>query len=396
MENPIEILSKLTDFVQANEWRVAIDNLVKTWRKAFIFDNLAVFIPEEHGNTLTAVYARSLGRGRRSEADASWGETLANTVMKSGKLEQFKPEGSQTDNRISTPYILGLPLESVDCSGVLTIIRFGGPEFSNDHIHLARIFAQMVENILERKTHIAKIIQLENIRNQTQLQEDFIASISHDLNTPLGFIKGYTSSLLRLDVSWDEETTREFLTIIDDETDRLIGVIQSLLDSARLKDGKLLMKFHSISLKSCIGKIVDRYKVMNKISEIHFQMEKDIKIEADDVRLSQVFVNLIDNNIKYALGSPLWISVKKQKASVKIDFKDTGPGIDAEDLPFIFERYYRVPGNTDVRGSGLGLFICNELIQAHHGTISVSSSKGKGTIFHIKLPLKQAAEGTEF
>ena len=234
-----------------------------------------------------------------------------------------------------------------------------------------------------------QLTQLENVRTKTQLQDDFIATISHDLNTPLGFIKGYTSSLLRQDVSWDEQTTREFLTIIDDETDHLIGVIRNLLDSARLKDGRMLMSFRTTSLKSLISGIIDHRRIRNKILEIHFKMVKDIQVEVDPDRLSQVFENLIDNTIKYAPGSPFWISVKDHKDSVEINFTDNGPGIPAEHLPFIFERFYRVPGYTEARGTGLGLFICSELIQAHQGSISVDSSRDKGTTFHIKLPVLQ-------
>jgi len=215
------------------------------------------------------------------------------------------------------------------------------------------------------------------------------------LNTPLGFIKGYTSSLLRQDVSWNEETTREFLTIIDDETDHLIGVIRQLLDSARLKDGRMLMSFRSVSLKSIFDKIIDRLSVLNKIPEIQLQMAKDIQIEADPDRLSQVFENLFVNAIKYAPGSPLWISVKGHKKSVEIKIKDDGSGIPAEHLPFVFERFYRVPGQTEARGTGLGLFICKELIQAHQGSISVSSPRGKGTSFRIKLPMLQERTETE-
>jgi len=397
LEDPIETLNEMMGYLHAPNWRTAIDNLVKTWRKAFIVDNLALYIPEEPGGKdLTAVYARSLGRGRRSEADASWGETLANQVLASGKMEQFNPEDPSSENRIASPFILALPLQCLDCFGVLTMIRFGGPEFTTQHIQQARIFAELITNILERKSHLEKIAQLEQVRNRTQLQDDFIATISHDLNTPLGFIKGYASSLLRQDVTWNEETTREFLTIIDDETDRLIGVIQQLLDSARLKDGRMLMKFQSISLKNLLDQIIERYKNLNKIPQINFQVDKDFQIDADPVRLVQVFENLFDNAIKYATDSPVWISLKKQKEFAIIEFKDNGPGINAEDLPYIFERFYRVPGHIEIRGSGLGLFICNELIQAHHGSISVTSPLGKGTIFHIKLPLHQDAEGAEF
>ena len=143
-EDPIEVLSKLTAYVQGTDWRVAIDKLVRNWRKAFIVDNLAVYVPEEQGETLNGIYARSLGRGRRSEADASWGVNTANKVMRSGKLERFNPENMSSEDRILSPYILGIPLNLVDSMGVLIMIRFGGPEFTDEHIQLAKIFTELV------------------------------------------------------------------------------------------------------------------------------------------------------------------------------------------------------------------------------------------------------------
>jgi signal transduction histidine kinase len=107
--------------------------------------------------------------------------------------------------------------------------------------------------------------------------------------------------------------------------------------------------------------------------------------------LSQVFNNLFDNAIKYAAGAAIEITLKADKKYQVITFTDHGPGIPAEHIPYLFDRFYRVPDSGNRRGAGLGLFICQQIIQAHEGRISVKAIPGKGTSFYIELPSKPAA-----
>ncbi len=109
-------------------------------------------------------------------------------------------------------------------------------------------------------------------------------------------------------------------------------------------------------------------------------------IQADTVRLAQVFDNLFDNAIKYAPGSKIIISLQVKENWQVVTFTDLGPGIPPEHIPFLFERFYRVPGQFSKSGTGLGLFICKQIVQAHHGQISVKTAPGKGTAFRIEFP----------
>ena len=390
MENKtLEVISNMTGSIAQDNWKTAIDDLVQSLRMIFVFDNLVVYLSEKAENPPEAVYAKSLGRGRQAEADAAWGENITNQVLSTGKIVQSNPQITADDDRVLSPFVLGLPLNMLEARGVIILIRFGGPDFTPEQLNLAKIFAGNLTHVFDRRIFRENLIQFESVKLQTQLQDDFIATISHDFNTPLGFIKGYTTSLLRSDITWDSETTQEFLTIIDEETDQLINLIGQMLDSARLKNGKLAMDFQPIRLDSMIRDLITRLTSRKKESIIEFESDKIPPIQGDSNRLVQVFENLIDNAHKYAPGSTIFISINNLIDHLVVDVADHGPGVPEEHIPFLFERFYRVPGQSEKRGTGLGLFICKEIVNAHHGSISVESLNGQGTIFHIKLPVLQ-------
>lgn len=392
-KSTLQVISSMIESIANENWKDAMEDLVRSLRKIFVFDNLVVYLSENAGNSPEAVYARSLGRGRQAEADAAWGENITNQVLTSGKIVQSNPKVTDADNRVLSPFILGLPLNMLKTRGVLILIRFGGPDYTSDQLNLAKIFAASLSHVFERRFFRENLIQFESVKLQTQLQDDFIATISHDFNTPLGFIKGYTTSLLRSDISWDSETTQEFLTIIDEETDQLINLIGQMLDSARLKNGKLPMDFQPIRMDSLVRDIITRISSRKKETIIEFKSDKIPPIQADSSRLVQVFENLIENAHKYAPGSKISITIHNGIDHLVVDFADYGPGIPEEHIPYLFERFYRVPGQSEKRGTGLGLFICKEILDAHHGSISVESSSEHGTTFHIKLPILQPVAG---
>jgi signal transduction histidine kinase len=274
-------------------------------------------------------------------------------------------------------------------------VRFGGPEYTTEQLLWALLAANQVTRIFESRSLRDATEQLDLARRQAQLQDDFIATISHELHTPLGFIKGYTTSLLRPDISWDEATQREFLTIIDEESDQLIMLIDRMLDSARLQSGNLIMDFQPMRLEALLHDVVIRMQGRHKDLEVSLDLEPAPPIQADTVRISQVFNNFFDNAIKYAPGAAVEITLRADKKNQVITFTDHGPGIPVEHIPYLFDRFYRAPNGNNRRGTGLGLFICKQIIQAHNGRISVKTIPGKGTSFHIELPSKPAAVSPE-
>jgi signal transduction histidine kinase len=287
-------------------------------------------------------------------------------------------------------YFLGLPLIAGDQNiGAVVFVRYGGPQFTPEHTHLAEYIAGHIAQLYEHGNLVTQLSRLEAERQLERLQDDFVATVSHELRTPLGFIKGYATSLLRDDTEWDEETRREFLTIIDEETDRLRELIDNILDSSRLQSDTLRMDFQPLRIDTMLQDLSLRARSFDENFKIEVDVnDSPLKVKADPTRLVQVFDNLLSNAVKYAPDSTVKVSLSSQDEHAHIEFSDQGPGIPAEDLPNIFTRFYRVPNqNSAIRGTGLGLFICRRIINAHEGEITAESKLGEGTTFHIYLPI---------
>jgi signal transduction histidine kinase len=378
--------------MQNADWKQALDTLTASLRSFFLFDNMALYqIENDQINLVEIVYARAMGRGKSAEADLDWGLGIASTVVKTGELTIKTPDATTPrDERLSFPYFLALPLITPhSIIGVLVFTRFGGPTYTSQQISDARFLASQFASMFERKKLYEQVDALQDARRQLVLQEDFIDTISHELRTPLGFIKGYTTTLLRPDTDWNEETRREFLSIIDEEADHLNNLINDLLESARLQSKTLTMNFQLLKIDSLLRDAVSRAQTRYKDIKIEQEIVQSAPILADGVRLMQVFDNLFSNAAKYAPGSPVLVRVGQHQNYQRIEFSDHGPGIPPEHLPNIFDKFYRVPG-FGASGSGLGLFICAQIIKSHKGFLSVQSEVGVGTTFTIDLPLNPA------
>lgn len=374
------------------DMKTALDVLFLSMRSSFVFDNVAIYVEDRSNHSLDVLYARAMGRGKTAEADAAWGESIAQDVIRSGKLTIREPkQKTQGLDRMSQTYILGIPLKLHQKEkGALLFVRFGGPTYSELHLHIASLQAFWSTALIERKELSEARNELDSVQRQMRLQDDFVSTISHELRTPLGFIKGYSTSLLRQDTVWDEATQREFLTIIDEEADRLARLIEDMLESARLQSKTLQFKFAPIRLDALIRDVAMRVSTHHSDLKIGYQLEQLPLVHGDGVRLSQVFENLFSNAIKYAPNSKITISTKALEKTVLVSFADQGEGIPEDYLPFLFERFYRVPGERTVTGTGLGLYICKQIIMAHHGKIWVESVLDVGTTFFIELPANPA------
>ena len=385
----LELLYAISNTITQNlEWKKALDEISILVRKIFIFDNLVVYRQDSTRQVLEVVYARAAGRGRSAEADSTWGETSAYQVFQSQKTILTEPTSPNSPDRLERPFVLSIPLSVGDQTlGVIIFIRFGGPVFTPESVDLAEYISRQITHLVERQRIQDEYRDLEVQHQQSRLQQDFVSTISHELRNPLGFIKGYTTTLLRSDTEWDHNTQLEFLKIIDEETDHMQELIENLLDSARLQAGQLRFQFQLLRLGSVINDVILRTNLHHPelVFRLDFQ-QPPIPITADPVRLAQVIENLVGNAIKYAPDSDILITIRQKDSKSTILFSDHGPGIPEKYQPFIFDRFFRSPDTPTIHGSGLGLFICKHIIQAHHGEITVISTLGEGTTFQIVLP----------
>ena len=376
---------------QATEWKPALDEISQLVHSIIIFDNLAVYLSDEKDSSVDVKYARAMGRGRKAEADVSWGETLANQIIACNQTILREPPLDPNQDRLQQAYMLGIPLTAQkNCLGAIIFIRFGGPCFDPASQQMAEFIAGQITLLIQCQNLQLEYRKLEAQQAQALLQENFISTITHELRNPLGFIKGYTTTLLRSDTTWDQTTQQEFLEIIDHETDRLEELIENLLDSARLQSGQLKMQLQPVYADSLIYTVITRARLHYPDLRINIETDKNVPPFIGDAgRLAQVFENLISNAVKYAPNSDIVIVVRKEKEYACISVKDHGPGIPEQYLSHLFNRFYRIPNQApNVHGSGLGLYICKQIVQAHHGSISVDSIEGKGTSFDVRLPFK--------
>ena len=235
----------------------------------------------------------------------------------------------------------------------------------------------------------------EEIQKREQLKNDFISSISHELRTPLTAIKGWVITLD--DSQTDKDTLKMGLNIIEKETDRLVNMVEELLDFSRLSSGKMTLNKKEVSIKA-ISDYIDVYmsaraRRENKRLNINLDSENK-KIYVDIDRIKQVLINLLDNAFKFTEAEgTISISFSSVEGSLKIIVQDDGCGISEEDLPRVKEKFYK--GKNAKSKNGIGLSICDEIVKLHDGEIFIESEEGKGTLVTVILPVIKEEEANE-
>ena len=232
---------------------------------------------------------------------------------------------------------------------------------------------------------ITRLKQLENIR------KDFVANVSHELRTPLSIIKGYVETLLE-EPPADAVTSRQFLETIQRHSRRLESLIGDLLSISALESQQAHLHVAPVSLLATASAVVEELSQLARDKKIAvvLEMPADLPaVPADAQRLHQIFVNLLDNAIKYTpAGGQVRITAAQKNDWVEVCVADNGPGIAVEHVSRIFERFYRVDKarSRELGGTGLGLAIVKHIIQAHAGKVWVESELGKGSRFYFTLP----------
>ncbi len=236
----------------------------------------------------------------------------------------------------------------------------------------------------------------EEISTTDKMKNDFISTISHELRTPLTSIKGWGETLnFGMDDSVDE-ITKKGLEIIVKEAGRLEGFVEELLDFSRLQSGRMKLRLAKTDIFAELDETVFtfRERAMHEGIEVKYSIpEIPAVADADANRIKQVFMNILDNALKYSRSaSKIFVKAEfvrlENKDYAKIAIADQGCGISKEDLPHVKEKFYKA--NVSVKGSGIGLAVTNEIVNLHGGRLEIDSEEGKGTLVTIYLPIESA------
>ncbi|HLO10954.1 MAG TPA: ATP-binding protein [Pseudoneobacillus sp.] len=231
---------------------------------------------------------------------------------------------------------------------------------------------------------------ITELKKLEQMRKDFVANVSHELKTPITSIKGFSETLLDGAMK-DEATLKAFLSIVLKESDRLQTLIQDLLDLSKIEQQGFHLNIEEIDIMILLNEVMAMLEGKAVEKNIKLQLIPSytpLLIKGDYYRLKQVFINLISNAITYTpAGGYVEIAVMEKDTMVSIQIKDTGIGIEKEEIPRIFERFYRVDKarSRNSGGTGLGLAIVKHIVEAHKGNISVRSVMDSGTTFTISL-----------
>jgi signal transduction histidine kinase len=230
----------------------------------------------------------------------------------------------------------------------------------------------------------------DDLAKQEKMRRDLVADITHEFRTPLTTIRGYVESIL----DGVKKPDQEILGRIGAETERLTTLISDLQELSRAESGKLSLEKKSVDLNALVEEVL--FKFEKQIAEKEIQVETDLEGSlplalVDEKRIGQVLENILNNAIKYNYQKGrVRVSTREEGEGVRITIADTGQGISPQDLPYIFERFYRGDKSRSrhAGGTGIGLSIAKNLVEAHRGTISVQSQPGQGSTFSIWLPLR--------
>ena len=279
---------------------------------------------------------------------------------------------------ISNSYFISSVVNPVDQVGK-TAQRIAHGDFS---VRLQKRYDDEVGELCDVINYMA-----EELQENEKMKNDFISSVSHELRTPLTAIRGWAETLKNGDA--DPQTMQKGMGVILKESDRLSSMVEELLDFSRLQSGRMQLNLSKLDLIAELSDVVLMFyeKAKRDNIELIYDEPMDIMpINADPNRLRQVFINIIDNAIKYSdSGDTVTINAFVEENDAVVTIADTGCGIKDVDLPKIKEKFYKA--NSTRRGSGIGLAVADEIVALHGGRLSIGSKEGVGTTVTISLPL---------
>ena len=332
-------------------------------------------------------------------------------------LNDIHPLNQQLVKGVNAKSIISVPLHVGDrITGSLTVDRIQESALSQDDLDLMVTVARQVAIALDKAEAYRQVEELnlgleakvrdrtaelqrlhrelevtyEQLKNLDQQKDVFLGHLSHELRTPLTCIKWFVENMLD-GIASTPEKQKLYLTRMNMSVDRLVRMINELLDLTRIAAGKLVLTRGEVNLESLASEVIDELRplALEKHQELELKHPStDARIMADGDKMHQILTNLLDNAIKYTpAGGNVMVSLAKDNGNVTIAVSDTGEGIPQDMLQHLFDPFFRGGARSGAKGLGLGLWITKKMVELHNGTISVTSEIGKGSEFQVHLPL---------
>jgi signal transduction histidine kinase len=374
----------------------------------FLVDNRFLRHVARYGSILTAQQPGELGPPVDSDSMPGRAVVKRETIhiedlrRHAEEFPQAKVRGIPQGVRTS----LAMPLLRQGAPiGVILIRRKEVRPFTEKQIELLKTFADQaviaIENVrLFHETQDKnRQLQIANERLQEldRLKSDFVANVSHELRTPLTAIKGAVDLVLREVAGPLTEKQIHYLTRVRSNTQHLAGLINDLLDLSKIEEGKIELQAERVSLGGLIHEVMETLKPIaaEKLIALEVTLEPSMLVWADRDKVTQVLTNLLGNAIKFTPphGRVMVSSMIQDKDWMQVSVSDTGPGISSNERERIFDKFYQVSSNGEVKpkGTGLGLAISKGLVELHGGKIWVESNPGSGSQIHFTLPIANSA-----
>ncbi|WP_052029483.1 ATP-binding protein [Rhizobium sp. CCGE 510] len=261
-------------------------------------------------------------------------------------------------------------------------------EITHHRSHLEEMVADRTAEIERQREELDRLLVHE--RQVNALQRQFVAMASHEFRTPLAIIDAAAQRLCRSTTNVSGDYVHEKAGVIRSAVVRMVDLMESILASGRLETGQITLKRSDGDLKALLVACCDRQRHLSRSHVFHLDVESmpDL-LTFDRSAMEQVFTNLISNAVKYSPNAPnIYVRAGVEEKMVEIAIADSGIGMDADDLPKLFQPYYRARSATGIAGTGIGLNVVKQVVELHGGTVEVTSELGKGTTFTILLPIE--------
>jgi signal transduction histidine kinase len=273
--------------------------------------------------------------------------------------------------------------------GVLTANRFGISESFNRHdLELLKVFGTQAAVAIENARLFEQATTAEALRELAQLKAELLNTVSHELRTPLSLIHGYAELLVHRADQLGPAEISQMSAEIYTSSRTLARLVDDLLDFSHLDHGRLLLRRSRLDLDELLNALARTFHTQPGGERITTDLEPGLLVDADADRLHQVVGNLLSNALAYASDGPIVVRAVRDGEMVRVEVSDRGPGLSAEEVPRVWESFYRGAQASQLpnRGSGLGLSVVKQLVELHGGDVGVQSAPGQGATFWFTLP----------